>query len=63
MGRIRDLRITEAGLRVLRGQDDYIVLNGTDRWLGGVHVADSEAACRVVAHFVAEGKHLANQHE
>lgn len=38
--------ITETGLRVLRGQDDYIRLNGIDRWLGGVHLSGSEAAWR-----------------
>jgi RNA polymerase sigma factor (sigma-70 family) len=38
--------ITETGLRVLGGQDDYIKLNGIDRWLGGVHLSGSEAAWR-----------------
>lgn len=38
--------ITETGLRVLRGQDDYIRLNRIDRWLGGVHLSGSEAAWR-----------------
>jgi hypothetical protein len=40
------VRISETGLRVLRGQDDYIRLNGVDRWLGGVHLGGTEAAWR-----------------
>jgi hypothetical protein len=33
-------------LRVLRGQEDYIRLNGIDRWLGDVHLFGAEAAWR-----------------
>jgi RNA polymerase sigma factor (sigma-70 family) len=40
------VRITETGLRVLSGQDDYVRLNGIDRWLGGVHLAGTQAAWR-----------------
>jgi hypothetical protein len=32
------VRITEAGRRVLGGQDDHIARNGIDRWIGGVHL-------------------------
>jgi hypothetical protein len=38
--------ITEAGLRVLRGREDYIKSNGIDRWLGGVHLCGAEAVWR-----------------
>jgi hypothetical protein len=38
--------ITEIGQRVLDGQLDHVKLNGTDRWLGGVHLNESEAAWR-----------------
>lgn len=30
--------LTEKGLSVLRGEDDYIALNGVDTWLGGMHL-------------------------
>jgi hypothetical protein len=30
--------ITEAGRDVIEGQEDGVVLNGIDRWLGGVHL-------------------------
>jgi hypothetical protein len=33
------VRLTEAGARVLAGEDDYIRLNGVDRWIGGAHLA------------------------
>lgn len=32
------VRITNAGRRVLDGNDDRISLNGVDRWIGGVHL-------------------------
>ena len=32
--------LTEAGHAVLSGAADHIVLNGIDRWLGGVHLTD-----------------------
>jgi hypothetical protein len=32
------LRLTDTGGRVLAGQADQIVLNGIDRWIGGVHL-------------------------
>jgi hypothetical protein len=40
------VQITETGLRVLGGQEDYISLNGIDRWLGGVHLSGPQAAWR-----------------
>jgi hypothetical protein len=32
------VRLTGTGSRVLAGQADQIALNGTDRWIGGVHL-------------------------
>jgi len=34
--------LTEKGQSVLRGEDDYIALNGIDTWLGGVHLQGKE---------------------
>ena len=32
------LRLTDAGRRVLAGHEDHVLLNGVDRWIGGVHL-------------------------
>jgi hypothetical protein len=32
------LRLTDAGRRVLAGEEDHVALNGVDRWIGGVHL-------------------------
>jgi hypothetical protein len=32
------LKLTRIGQRVLEGKDDHVSLNGTDRWIGGVHL-------------------------
>ena len=40
------LRLTPAGGRVLRGQADHVVLNGVDRWVGGVHLHGDSARWR-----------------
>ncbi len=32
------LSLTDAGRSVLRGDDDWIALGGSDRWLGGIHL-------------------------
>ena len=34
----REVRLTEAGRRVLDGEADRVQLNGIDRWLGGAHL-------------------------
>jgi hypothetical protein len=34
------IRLTEAGARVLAGEEDNVRLNGIDRWWGGVHLSD-----------------------
>ena len=36
--RATGVRLTETGARVLAGDADWIVLNGIDRWIGGVHL-------------------------
>jgi hypothetical protein len=36
--RTTGVHLTSAGARVLAGQADQIALNGTDRWIGGVHL-------------------------
>jgi hypothetical protein len=41
-----DLRLTDAGRRVLDGAADHIRLNGIDRWIGGVHLAGEAARWR-----------------
>jgi len=38
VGRTAGVSITDAGRRVLSGQDDHVALNGVDRWVGGVHL-------------------------
>ena len=40
------LRVTDAGRRVLDGQEDHVALNGIDRWIGGVHVKGHEVPWR-----------------
>jgi hypothetical protein len=32
------LRLTDTGARVLAGDADHVALNGSDRWIGGVHL-------------------------
>lgn len=41
-----DVTITDVGRKVLKGEADHIVLNGIDRWLGGVHLKGDTAAWR-----------------
>ena len=36
----RGVRITDTGRDVLAGRADHVVLNGIDRWMGGVHLTD-----------------------
>ncbi len=38
--------ITDQGRRLLRGEDDFVRLNGIDEWLGGVHLDGAETAWR-----------------
>ena len=40
------LRLTDAGRRVLDGQEDHVALNGIDRWIGGVHLKGHEVPWR-----------------
>ena len=41
-----NLRLADAGRRVLDGADDHVRLNGVDRWIGGVHLAGDVARWR-----------------
>ena len=36
--RTTGLRLTDTGARVLAGDADQVMLNGIDRWIGGVHL-------------------------
>jgi hypothetical protein len=38
--------LTDVGSRVLDLQDDHVQLNGIERWLGGVHLAGTDAVWR-----------------
>jgi hypothetical protein len=38
--------LTEAGRSVLRGDEDWITLGGSDRWLGGMHLEGANARWR-----------------
>jgi hypothetical protein len=40
------IRLTDAGRRVLAAEDDHVRVNGVDRWLGGVHLAGDRARWR-----------------
>ena len=40
------LHLTDAGRRVLDGQEDHVALNGIDRWIGGVHLKGHEVPWR-----------------
>jgi hypothetical protein len=40
------VRLTEVGSRVLDLHDDHVKLNGIERWLGGVHLTDTDAVWR-----------------
>jgi hypothetical protein len=39
-------RLTDAGERVLRGEEDHVALNGIDRWVGGVRLVGREVPWR-----------------
>ena len=40
------VKLTEVGGRVFDLQDDHVCLNGIERWLGGVHLAGTDAVWR-----------------
>jgi len=40
------VRLTDTGQRVLAGEADHITLNGTDRWIGGVHLRGRNVSWR-----------------
>ena len=41
-----DLRLTETGTSVLAGRADHVILNGIDRWIGGVHLQGRDVQWR-----------------
>lgn len=41
-----EMALTEAGRQVLGCEKDWIAMGGSDRWLGGVHLAGSAATWR-----------------
>jgi hypothetical protein len=43
---LTSFEITEHGKAVLAGEQDFVVRNGIDQWLGGVHLEGSEAQWR-----------------
>jgi uncharacterized protein DUF1835 len=44
--RTTSVSVTDTGQRVLAGQEDQIVLNGIDRWVGGVHLQGHQVPWR-----------------
>ena len=40
------VRLTDAGRRVLDGDEDHVALNGIDRWIGGVHLTGRQIRWR-----------------
>lgn len=40
------LRLTHIGERVLAGTADHVLLNGIDRWIGGVHLQGHDVPWR-----------------
>jgi hypothetical protein len=46
VSRTTGLRLTDAGARVLGGDEDHVRLNGIDRWIGGVHLYGREVPWR-----------------
>lgn len=41
-----EVKLTDAGRRVLEARNDHVKLNGVNRWLGGVHLSGHEAHWR-----------------
>jgi hypothetical protein len=41
-----EIRLTDAGRRILAGADDHVRLNGVDRWVGGVRLEGDTARWR-----------------
>jgi hypothetical protein len=41
-----EVKITDVGRAALKGEADWVTLNGIDRWLGGVHLQGREVAWR-----------------
>ena len=43
---LSSFEITEHGKAALNGDEDFVIRNGIDLWLGGVHLNGKEAAWR-----------------
>jgi len=43
---LSSFELTDDGREVLAGAQDFVVENGIDQWLGGVHLLGPEAAWR-----------------
>ena len=43
---LSSFELTEHGVAALAGEEDFVVKNGIDEWLGGIHLKGSEAAWR-----------------
>ena len=41
-----EVLITETGADVIEGKQDWIKINGIDRWMGGVHLAKGKPMWR-----------------
>jgi hypothetical protein len=41
-----EMALTKTGRAVLNGEQDWLTLGGSDRWLGGVHLEGAKAAWR-----------------
>ena len=43
---LSSFEITDYGKAVLAGEQDFVITNGIDRWLGGIHLRGKESAWR-----------------
>ncbi len=43
---LSSFEITDHGRAVLAGEQDFVIINGIDKWLGGIHLRGKESAWR-----------------
>src|SRR5207249_3376460 len=43
---LASFELTDEGKAVLAGEEDFVVMNGIETWLGGIHLSGKEAAWR-----------------
>ena len=43
---LSSFEITDHGKAVLAGEQDFVITNGIDKWLGGIHLRGKESAWR-----------------